>query len=59
MSLEARQAELKQHLEAPEMPQLLHPRMADVYRKKVRSLCHAQIVASESTATLVGPTTRR
>jgi hypothetical protein len=25
MALEARQAELKQHLEAPEMPQLLHP----------------------------------
>ncbi len=41
MVLEARQAELKQHLEAPEMPQLLHPRMADVYREKVRTLCHA------------------
>jgi hypothetical protein len=42
MALEARQAELKQHhLEAPEMPQLLHPRMADVYREKVRTLCHA------------------
>ena len=41
MSLEARRAELKQHLEAPEMPQLLHPRMADVYREKVRTLCHA------------------
>jgi site-specific DNA recombinase len=41
MSLEARQAELKQHLEAPEMPQLLHPLMADVYREKVRSLCRA------------------
>jgi site-specific DNA recombinase len=41
MSLEARQAELKQHLEAPEMPQLLDPGMADVYRKKVRSLCRA------------------
>jgi hypothetical protein len=39
MSLEARQAELKQHLEALEMPQLLHPRMADVYREKVRTLC--------------------
>ena len=39
MSLEPRQAELKQHLEAPEMPQLLHPRMADVYREKVRTLC--------------------
>jgi len=34
MALEARQAELKQHLEAPEMPQLLHPRMADVYRER-------------------------
>ena len=41
MALEARQAELKQHLEAPEMPQLLQPRMADVYREKVGTLCHA------------------
>jgi len=41
MALEARQAELKQHLEAPEMPQLLHPRMADLYREKVRTLCQA------------------
>jgi hypothetical protein len=41
MSLEARQAELKQHLEAPKMPPLLHLRMADVYREKVRTLCHA------------------
>ena len=26
---------------APEMPELLHPRMADVYREKVRNLCLA------------------
>src|SRR5438105_3856659 len=38
LSLEARQTELRRHLEAPEMPQLLHPRMADVYRQKVTSL---------------------
>jgi hypothetical protein len=37
MSLEARRAELKQHLEAPEMPQLLHPRTADVYWEEVTS----------------------
>jgi site-specific DNA recombinase len=41
LSLEARQTELRRHLEAPEMPQLLHPRMADVYREKVTSLCNA------------------
>jgi len=41
LSLEARQTELQRHLEAPEMPQLLHPRMADVYREKVTSLCDA------------------
>jgi len=41
LSLEARQTELRRHLEAPEMPQLLHPRMADVYREKVSSLCNA------------------
>jgi hypothetical protein len=34
MSLEARHAELTQHLEAPEIPQLRHPRMADVYRER-------------------------
>jgi hypothetical protein len=28
-------------LEAPEMPELLHPRMADVYREKVSGLCEA------------------
>ena len=35
LSLEARKAELQSRLEAPEMPELLHPRMADVYREKV------------------------
>src|SRR5690606_35650943 len=28
-------------LDAPEMPELLHPRMAYVYREKVGSLCSA------------------
>ena len=41
LALEARQAELQQKLEAPEMPELLHPRMADVYREKVAKLCQA------------------
>jgi hypothetical protein len=41
LALEARQAELQQKLEAPEMPELLHPRMADVYREKVTTLCQA------------------
>ena len=41
LALEARQAELQQKLEAPEMPELLHPRMADVYREKVTRLCQA------------------
>jgi site-specific DNA recombinase len=41
LSLEARKAELQSRLEAPEMPELLHPRMSDVYREKVGSLCHA------------------
>ena len=41
LSLETRQTELRRHLGAPEMPQLLHPRMADVYREKVTSLCNA------------------
>ncbi len=40
-SLEARRAELQSRLDAPEMPELLHPRMADVYREKVGSLCSA------------------
>jgi site-specific DNA recombinase len=39
LSLEARKAELRSRLDAPEMPELLHPRMADVYREKVASLC--------------------
>jgi site-specific DNA recombinase len=41
LSLEARQAELQARLNAPEMPELLHPRMSDVYREKVGSLCLA------------------
>jgi site-specific DNA recombinase len=41
LSLEARKAELQSRLEAPEMPELLHPRMADVYREKVGGLCLA------------------
>jgi site-specific DNA recombinase len=41
LSLEARKAELQSRLEAPELPELLHPRMADVYREKVGSLCSA------------------
>jgi site-specific DNA recombinase len=40
-SLEARKADLQARLAAPEMPQLLHPAMADVYREKVTSLCEA------------------
>src|SRR4029453_10751164 len=40
LSLEARKAELQSRL-APDMPELLHPRMTDVYREKVRSLCSA------------------
>ena len=41
LSLEARKVELQSRLEAPEMPELLHPRMSDVYREKVGSLCLA------------------
>jgi hypothetical protein len=41
LSLEARKAELQSRLNAPEMPELLHPRMAEVYREKVGSLCSA------------------
>ena len=41
LSLEARKVELQSRLEAPEMPELLHPRMSDVYREKVVSLCRA------------------
>ena len=39
--LEDRKAELQSRLNAPEMPELLHPRMAEVYREKVGSLCGA------------------
>ena len=48
LSLEARQTELRRHLEAPEMPQLLHPRMADVYRQKVTSPDIADSVCADS-----------
>ena len=41
LDLEARQAELQQKFETPEMPELLHPRMADVYRDRVCGLCEA------------------
>jgi hypothetical protein len=41
LSLEARKAELQSRLDTPEMPELLHPHMADVYLEKVRSLCSA------------------
>src|SRR5687767_14443574 len=41
LSLEARKAELQSRLDSPEMPELLHPRMADVYREKVGGLCLA------------------
>jgi DNA invertase Pin-like site-specific DNA recombinase len=41
LSLEARKAKLQSRLEAPEMPELLHPRMSDVYREKVGNLCLA------------------
>ena len=41
LTLEARKAELQSRLDAPELPELLHPRMADVYREKVGSLCRA------------------
>ena len=39
LAVEARKAELRSRLNDPEMPELLHPRMSDVYREKVRSLC--------------------
>jgi hypothetical protein len=41
LSLEARKVELQSRADAPEMPELLHPRMADVYHEKVGSLCLA------------------
>ena len=40
-SLEARKAELQSCLNASEITELLHPRMADVYREKAGSLCRA------------------
>lgn len=50
LSLEARKAELQSRLDAPEMPELLHPHMAHVYREKVGSLC----LALESEESRVG-----
>jgi site-specific DNA recombinase len=50
LALEARKAELQSRLDAPEMPELLHPRMADVYREKVGSLCCALGSAENRTA---------
>jgi hypothetical protein len=41
LSLESRKAQLQSRLDAPEMLELLHPRMANVYREKVGSLCIA------------------
>jgi hypothetical protein len=35
LELEARQAELQKTVSAPEMPELLDPGLADVYRQKV------------------------
>jgi hypothetical protein len=37
LSPEARGAELQSRLDSREMPELLHPRMAEVYRAKVAS----------------------
>ena len=41
LSLKSQKAQLQSRLEAPEMPELLHPRMADVYRETVGGLCLA------------------
>jgi hypothetical protein len=41
LALEAKNADLQSRLSAPEMPELLHSRMADVYREKVGSVCQA------------------
>ncbi len=50
LSLEARKAELQSRLDAPEMPELLHPRMADVYREKLGSLCRALEIEESRTS---------
>ena len=50
--LEARKIELQSRLDAPEVPELLHPRMADVYREKAQNLCRA--LENENSRT-VGP----
>ena len=41
LKLEARQAELNRRADDAELPQLLHPRMSDVYRERVTTLCEA------------------
>ena len=38
LGLEARKVELQSRLEVHEMPELLHPRMSDIYREKVGNL---------------------
>ena len=48
-ALEARKVELQSRVDAPDMPELLHPRIADVYRENVGSLCRA--LASEQSRT--------
>ena len=54
LALEARKAELQYRLDAPEMPELLHPRMADVYREKVGSLRLALEGEESRTGALAG-----
>jgi site-specific DNA recombinase len=56
LKLEARKAELQTRVEAPEMPELLHPRMSDVYREKVGSLCLA--LESEESRTVAADAIR-
>ena len=41
LALEARRVGLQSRVDAPDVPELLYPRMADVYREKVGSLCRA------------------
>jgi site-specific DNA recombinase len=43
------EAELQSRLDSPEVSELLHPRMADVYREKVGGLCLA-LASEESRA---------
>ena len=58
LSLEARKAELQSRLEAPEMPELLHPRTSDVYRDEVGNLCLALESERGSSCFLVALYTR-